>query len=1267
MTEAQIRLSALESAGTPAAGAARPGRRAAGRTAIMEFHVARKIRDEHDFAGPLFALRGNVVFADFHAVREFAHRLNARVNPIVHPERFVKAGKLNAMGLIDEILHFVAALYREQAAPDAFARALDRLDAKFGAHKVDGMLRAFVNGFPPTAVYRGGVGVDAYLAGSDGGEPNRALVLEELMMLRLANENPAFEPFRFLFADADLAAATIYEDACAELAAHFSELPAFGPDGQTLWEMLRSPAVAEPYSLTGQLEYIRKRWGLVVGKYLIRLLTSLDVVKEEEKPIFFGPGPTRAYVYHELEHEYERFSPDKDWMPRTVLMAKSTLVWLSQLTKRYGRAIDRLDLIPDEELDELARRGFTGLWLIGLWERSTASREIKRRCGNPEAAASAYSLHDYDIAAELGGWPALESLKARCAWRGIRLGSDMVPNHTGIDSRWVMERPDRFLQLRQPPFPGYTFNSENLSPKPGIGIYLEDHYYDRRDAAVVFKRVDFSTGDTRYIYHGNDGTSMPWNDTAQIDFLNPEAREAVVATIVGVCKQFPIVRFDAAMTLAKKHIQRLWYPEPGRGGDIASRAEYAINREEFDRRIPNEFWREVVDRCAAEAPDTLLLAEAFWMMEGYFVRTLGMHRVYNSAFMNMLKMEENAKYRATIKNTIEFDPEILKRFVNFMNNPDEDTAVAQFGKGDKYFGVATLMATMPGLPMFGHGQVEGFEEKYGMEYRRAYREEEADAALVDRHEREIFPLLKKRRLFAGSTDFALYDLRAPDGSVSENVFAYSNRAEDERALVLYNNSFHRATGWIRLAAAAADKSGPDKPPVRRSLAEALGLSGDDRRFTVLREQRSDLWFVRSSREVGERGLFVALDGYQAQVFLDIHEIADDEYSRWRRLAEELSGRGVPDLQAALQDLFLRDLYAAYAELVKPAYFNGLAGFFATAALQKGAPKPPKPAPFIDGLREPTLRFIRIAYEYLDGASGRYESFARDPERAELPAEAIWEKFAQILQRLLKLAEFKAEAAPAAPAAGAQEALRTAPRPAAESSPADDDPAAVLAAVLAASPSTVAYLAGYASLALMRGIVGQGASGADARRLVDHWCLDRKLRETYQAAGFPADESFRIVGLMKTLIGLTAPNPAPAGLAEFAAAAFADHDLRAFLGVNVYENVAWFVKERFEEALRFGSLVYAVETDRAVESPAAGSPETAAKAPAAPVGTSAPHPSRLDPARWHKRLQTGARAAAALRAAEADSGYAVDRFIAALAAAEDPSAVKAKRPAAKRKG
>ena len=114
--------------------------------------------------------------------------------------------------------------------------------------------------------------------------------------------------------------------------------------------------------------------------------------------------------------------------------------------------------------------------------------------------------------------------------------------------------------------------------------------------------------------------------------------------------------------------------------------------------MPNEFWRDVVDRVQSEQSDTLLLAEAFWLMEGYFVRTLGMHRVYNSAFMNMLKMEDNAKYRQTIKNVLEYSPQILKRFVNFMSNPDERTAVEQFGDGDSASdaGTVTHTYTTPG-------------------------------------------------------------------------------------------------------------------------------------------------------------------------------------------------------------------------------------------------------------------------------------------------------------------------------------------------------------------------------------------------------------------------------------------------------------------------------------------------------------------------------------------------------------------------------------------
>ena len=376
----------------------------------------------------------------------------------------------------------------------------------------------------------------------------------------------------------------------------------------------------------------------------------------------------------------------------------------------------------------------------------------------------------------------------------------------GIDSQWVIEHPDWFLSLPYPPYPSYSFNSENLADDERVGIILEDHYYSKTDASVVFKRFDRYTGDVRYIYHGNDGTSFPWNDTAQLDYSQAQVREAVIQTILHVARNFPIIRFDAAMTLAKKHIQRLWFPEPGSGGAIPSRAEHGMTRSEFDAAMPEEFWREVVDRVAAEVPDTLLLAEAFWLLEGYFVRTLGMHRVYNSAFMHMLRDEDNAKYRTAIKNTLEFDPQILKRYVNFMNNPDEKTAVEQFGNGDKYFGVATVLSTLPGLPMFGHGQIEGFREKYGMEFRKPKLDETPDDGLIRGHEWKIFPLLHRRHLFADVENFLLYDFYHTNGSVDENVFAYSNRFNDERGLVIYHNRFADTRGWIKTSAAYLDKS-----------------------------------------------------------------------------------------------------------------------------------------------------------------------------------------------------------------------------------------------------------------------------------------------------------------------------------------------------------------------------------------------------------------------------------------------------------------------------
>ena len=894
-----------------------------------EFHISKKVRDLCSFEEGLFASSGNVVFANMRNVRNFQVLYNNYIENVTGDDnKKVSAGQLNAMGLIDEILHYVCMLYRRNKVPTFMTDLLADLDKQFTKKEIDALLLDFIKEFPPVEVYKEKCTPAEYLArtavdpATNKPRTNREQTLEELVLLHLANENAAFKPFLLLFGDTTLAKNKLYGKTWTAVKKYAKAQPSFGPFDHDLINLLKEPQAFAPDSLKGQLEYIQKYWNEFLGEWLKRILAGMDTISEEEKAAWHGFGggdlpDMAAYSFENLMNEYERYSPDSDWMPKVILIAKTVLVWLDQLTKQYGYPITRLDQIPDPELDKLRDEGFTGLWLIGLWERSKASRRIKQICGNPEAAASAYSLYDYNIAQNIGGWDALANLRQRLWQRGIRLASDMVPNHTGMDGDWVINRPDLFIQRRDSPFPHYTFNGENLSQDGRVSLFLEDHYYSKNDCAVVFKRVDNQTGDTRYIYHGNDGTGLPWNDTAQIDFLNPAAREAVMQEILHVAQNFPIIRFDAAMVLAKKSIRRLWYPEPGHGGDIATRSETGLSTQQFNDAIPNEFWREVVDRVAQECPDTLLLAEAFWMMEGYFVRTLGMHRVYNSAFMNMLKKEENQKYRETVKNTITFDPQVLKRYVNFMNNPDEETAIAQFGDGDKYFGVCTLMITMPGLPMFGHGQIEGFTEKYGMEYTKAYKDEKPSQYLVDRHWREIFPLMKKRYLFSGVDNFLFYDLWQ-EGQVNENVFAYSNGSGDERVFVVYNNKYDRAYGWIKQSDPYAVKTGngDETTLTSRSISEGLNLNGEDDKYCIFREHKSGLWFIRKSKEICEKGLFVMLNGFEYQVYLDVHQVTDEADGRYRILCEHLNGAGCEDIESAWQDIIYKDLYAAMETYVK---------------------------------------------------------------------------------------------------------------------------------------------------------------------------------------------------------------------------------------------------------------------------------------------------------------------------------------------------------------
>src|SRR5688500_2064125 len=147
-----------------------------------------------------FATRGDVVFADSGAARRFAQRVD-------EGRGLLKGPDVAAMALVHEIFHVVIGIYRDRH-PGSFHTLLSRLHDALG-EDLRKTLAGFVRTLPPPRVYDHLVG-----RGSDEDAPEQWLTrrgptavdetTEELLLLWLTNQNPAYDPIRDVVSDRDL-------------------------------------------------------------------------------------------------------------------------------------------------------------------------------------------------------------------------------------------------------------------------------------------------------------------------------------------------------------------------------------------------------------------------------------------------------------------------------------------------------------------------------------------------------------------------------------------------------------------------------------------------------------------------------------------------------------------------------------------------------------------------------------------------------------------------------------------------------------------------------------------------------------------------------------------------------------------------------------------------------------------------------------------------------------------------------------------------------
>ena len=82
----------------------------------------------------------------------------------------------------------------------------------------------------------------------------------------------------------------------------------------------------------------------------------------------------------------------------TTLIEIDTRPWLNRLSREGGRPVTLAD-VTGPVLDDIARRGFDWIWLMGVWQTGAAGRAVSRGTPSwrPEFKAALPDLADDDM------------------------------------------------------------------------------------------------------------------------------------------------------------------------------------------------------------------------------------------------------------------------------------------------------------------------------------------------------------------------------------------------------------------------------------------------------------------------------------------------------------------------------------------------------------------------------------------------------------------------------------------------------------------------------------------------------------------------------------------------------------------------------------------------------------------------------------------------------------------------------------------------------
>lgn len=449
----------------------------------------------------------------------------------------------------------------------------------------------------------------------------------------------------------------------------------------------------------------------------------------------------------------------KNWPKHPLIYEVNSQVWLYELSQRYGRPV-QFDTIPAEEIERIAGYGFDAVWLMGVWTRSPRGRSMALQHGGlrreirealPDAqdedvTGSPYAVHSYMVSPSWGGDEGLRQLHARLAENGLLLVLDFVPNHLALDHPWTIEHPGYFVQGAP----------TDLESKPR-------HYFT----------VESVEG-TKILAHGRDPNFPPWSDTVQVNYLNPQARKAMIGELRRIAALCDGVRCDMAMLVTDKTFRQTWGQQ--------------VQPSPKDK--PAEFWPEATATVKSLYPGFLFMGEVYWGME-WELQQQGFDLTYDKVLYDRLRWDSPDNVRKHLWADMEYQ----RRSLRFTENHDEMRAIESFGP-EKTRAATTIAATLPGACLLHDGQLEGRRVKTPVQLRR--RVEESPVPEVQEFHRRLMAIASEEIFREGN--WTLLSNCPPwegDGSC-HNVVAYLWSWGKEHRLIAVNLGDKQSWGLIQV-------------------------------------------------------------------------------------------------------------------------------------------------------------------------------------------------------------------------------------------------------------------------------------------------------------------------------------------------------------------------------------------------------------------------------------------------------------------------------------